>query len=170
MRVGSKPVDGGHYIFDDEERAAFLAAEPGAEPFIRPFVGGREFLNSQSRWIIHPESISLADLKDLPMVRDRIAKVRVTRTEQMGALGKSLAKTPQAFHVTVVPEAPFLGLAEVSSERREYAPLGWLEPPTIPSNQLLIVQDATPQLFSLLQSARCAWNGLTARMRPRSLW
>ena len=124
MRVGSKPVDGGHYILNDEERAAFLVAEPDAAPFIRPFVGGREFLNGQSRWIIHPESIPLADLKGLAMVRERISRVRNYREKSPGALGRSLADTPQAFHVTVVPNEPFLAFAEVSSERREYSPVG----------------------------------------------
>ena len=41
--IGSKPIDGGHYIFNPEERAAFLQAEPDAEPYLRPFVGSREF-------------------------------------------------------------------------------------------------------------------------------
>ena len=153
MRVGSKPVDGGHYILNDEERAAFLAAEPNAAPFIRPFVGGREFLNGQSRWIIYPESIPLADFKGLTMVRERISRVRNYREKSPGALGRSLADTPQAFHVTVVPSEPFLAFAEVSSERREYAPVGWMEPPTIPSNKILVVHDAEPWLFALLQSA-----------------
>ena len=37
-------------------------------------------------------------------------------------------------HVNVLPTEPFLVIPEVSSERREYVPIGWLEPPTIPSN------------------------------------
>lgn len=158
MRVGSKPVDGGHYIFDDEQRGKFLANEPDAEPYLRPFIGGREYLNGGSRWIVHPESIPPQELRKLPMVLDLVGSVRTYRSNSKGGLAKSLADTPQAFHVTVVPDEPFLVLAEVSSERREYAPIGWMQPPAIPSNKILVVRDAMPWLFSILQSAmHMAW-------------
>lgn len=69
-----------------------------------------------------------------------------------------MAMQPTAFHVTVMPEADFLVIPEVSSERREYVPIGYLKPPMIPSNQLLVVQNATLPLFALLTSAiHMAW-------------
>jgi hypothetical protein len=153
MRIGSKPVDGGHYIFNDAEHTEFLKNEPNAKPYIRQFVGGREYLNGVSRWIIHPASIPPHEIKKLPAVLDLIAAVRAYRTGSKGALANSLADTPQSFHVTVIPNKPFLALAEVSSERRDYAPIGWMQPPAIPSNKILIVEDADPWLFALLQSA-----------------
>ncbi len=55
-----------------------------------------------------------------------------------GISSLSLAETPTAFHVTVLPKTPFLVVPEVSSERREYAPIGWLEPPTVPTNLVRI--------------------------------
>src|SRR3546814_18222493 len=39
---GSQPIDGGNYIFSVDERAAFLAEEPGAKKFMRPYIGSRE--------------------------------------------------------------------------------------------------------------------------------
>ncbi|MFY8146183.1 MAG: DNA methyltransferase, partial [Rhodobacter sp.] len=42
--IGSKPIDGGHYIFSLAEMQAFLAIEPGASRFFRPYIGSREFL------------------------------------------------------------------------------------------------------------------------------
>ena len=50
--IGSKPIDGGNYIFDGEERAALLEAEPDAETFLHPFVGAREYLQGGERWIL----------------------------------------------------------------------------------------------------------------------
>ena len=62
------------------------------------------------------------------------------------------------FHVTVTPESEFLAIPEVSSERREYVPVGYLKPPTIPSNQLLVVENATLPLFAVLTSTmHMAW-------------
>ena len=47
---------------------------------------------------------------------------------------------------------------EVSSERREYVPIGWLEPPAIPSNKLRLLPAATLADFALLTSAmHMAW-------------
>ena len=50
--IGSKPIDGGHYIFTADERSALLAVEPDAEPFLRPFIGAREYLQGGKRWIL----------------------------------------------------------------------------------------------------------------------
>ena len=60
--------------------------------------------------------------------------------------------------MNVLPAEPFLVVPEVSSERREYVPIGWLEPPTIPSSLVRIVEGATKPLFALLTSAmHMAW-------------
>lgn len=156
--VGSKPVDGGIYVLDEFERDAFLREEPEAKQIIRPFLGGREHINGEKRWIIYPDGLPAHELRKLPKVMERVAAVRRYREMEAGPLGKSLAETPTRFHVTVVPDAPFLAMAEVSSERREYVPIGWLEPPTIPSNKLLIVRSATLNLFGLMTSEmHVAW-------------
>ena len=52
IRVGSKPVDGGYFIMDGAERAAFIHREPASAPLIRPYVGSEEHLNGGDRWII----------------------------------------------------------------------------------------------------------------------
>jgi hypothetical protein len=149
--VGSKPVDGGHYIFNEEERRLFLAQEPEAASILRPFIGSSEYINGIPRWILFPEGMTPQDLRALPAVMDRISAVRSYRTEG-GNLARELASRPTQYHVTVVPTEPFLAIPEVSSERREYIPIGWLEPPTIPSNKLLIVPNAKLELFSLIIS------------------
>jgi hypothetical protein len=51
-----------------------------------------------------------------------------------------------------------LAVPEVSAERREYVPLGWILPPAIPSNKLKILSDATLWHFAILTSAaHMAW-------------
>ena len=57
------------------------------------------------------------------------------------------------YHVNVVPFAPFLVIPKVSSERREYVPIGWLEPPAVPSDLVFVLLDAAKPLFALLTSA-----------------
>ena len=137
--IGSKPIDGGEYIFSAEERAAFLDAEPEAAPWLRPFIGAREYLQGGERWILALHDAPPGALARLPAVRERIAAVRAYREASKSAPTQKLAATTTLYHVNVVPTAPFLVIPEVSSERREYAPIGWLEPPTIPSNKLRLL-------------------------------
>jgi hypothetical protein len=151
--IGSKPIDGGHYIFTEEEREAFLAAEPGAQQFMRPFVGSREFLAGGTRHILYLAKAAPDQLKALPNVRKRIAAVRSYRQDSDSPPTRALADSPTIFHVNVIPEAPFLVVPEVSSERREYIPLAWLEPPIIPSNKLRILPNAKLWHFAILTSA-----------------
>ena len=156
--VGTKPVDGGHYIFRDKEKTDFVALEPQAAGLLRPFVGGAEYINNRARWILHVSGQSPALLRSLPNVMDRIQTVRRYRAEQAGQLGKSLAERPTEYHVSVIPETAFLVIPEVSSERRQYVPIGWLAPPVIPSNQLLVVENAELWQFAILTSVmHMAW-------------
>ena len=156
--VGTKPVDGGHYIFGEEEKEAFLAQEPRAASLLRPFLGGDEYINNRKRYILHVSGESPTLLRSLPNVMQRVRAVRQYRTHEAGRLGQSLAEQPTGYHVSLIPEAAFLVIPEVSSERRHYVPIGWLEPPTIPSNQLLVVQNAELWQFALLTSAmHMAW-------------
>ena len=151
--IGSKPIDGGHYIFNADERAAFLREEPDAEPYLRPFVGSREFLQGGERWILHLAAVPPQVLKTLPKVRERIAAVRSYRLASKSKPTQALAETPTLYHVNVIPTAPFLVVPEVSSERRDYIPIAWLEPPVIPSNLVRIIENASKPLFALLTSA-----------------
>jgi len=158
IRVGTKPVDGGHLILDANERARLLGKEPEAEALLRPFLGGHEFINGAARWLLHAQAATPQMLRSLPAVRARIAAVRRFREQSGGSLALSLAHDPTSYHVTVVPDAPFLVIPEVSSERREYVPIGWINPPTIPSNQLLVVPQASLWDFGCLTSrAHMAW-------------
>ncbi len=83
--IGSKPIDGGNYIFNLEERLEFLEAEPDAEPFLRPFVGAREYLQGGERWILALHDASPSVLARLPHVRKRIATVRAYRETSKSA-------------------------------------------------------------------------------------
>ena len=156
--IGSKPIDGGHYIFKEEERAELLAAEPDAAPFLRPFVGAREYLQGGERWILALHDAPPDKLARLPRVRERISAVRIYRQDSKSKPTQKLAKKPTLYHVNVLPTAPFLVIPKVSSERREYVPTGWMEPPVIPSDLVFVLRNATLADFALLTSAmHMAW-------------
>ena len=155
---GSQPIDGGNCIFGAEERAAFLKTEPGAGPWLRQFIGAREYLHGGERWILVLHDAPPEVLSTLPRVRDRIAAVRTFRQRSKRKSTLKLAETPTLWQVNLLPAAPFLVVPKVSSERREYVPAGWLEPPTIPSDLVFVLQNATLADFALLTSAmHMAW-------------
>ena len=170
--TGSKPIDGGHYIFTDDERTVFLAAEPDAESFLRPFVGAREYLQGGERWILALHDAEPDELARLPRVRERILAVRIYREDSKSKPTQKLAETPTLYHVNVLPTAPFLVIPQVSSERRDYVPIGWLEPPVIPSDKLRLLPDPTLQDFALLTSAmHMAWmRAVTGRLESRYMY
>ena len=172
LLTGSQPIDDGHYIFNAEEQAAFLETEPGAAPFLRPFVGAREYLQGGKRWILALHDAAPDVLARLPRVRERIAAVRAYRQASKRKSTLKLADTPTLWQVNVLPTAPFLVLPEVSSERREYVPIGWLEPPAVPSNKLRLLLDATLADFALLTSAmHMAWmRAVTGRLESRYMY
>ena len=155
---GTSPVDDGNYILTKEECKEFLAKEPNAEILIHPYIGAQEYLNSEERYFLNVQSVSSNILSKLPEVKKRIALVRNYRLHKGGKLAKSLAETPRQYHRTNIPQSSFLVLPRVSSERREYVPFGWLEPPVIPSDAVQVLSDATLSDFALLTSAmHMAW-------------
>ena len=156
--IGSKPIDEGHYIFSHDERSEFLRKQPDAKKFMHPFIGTDEFLYGLERWILYLDSASPADIRAMPAVKERIAAVREFRKKSKSPGTQQLGETPTRFHVTVVPDRPFLVIPEVSSERRDYVPIGWLKPPTIPSNLVRVLLDADLWHFGILTSTmHMAW-------------
>ena len=158
LASGTQPIDDGHFIFDAVERAAFLAAEPAAAPFLHPYVGAREYLQGGERWILALQEASPTTLKGLPRVRERMMSVRDYRSKSKRKSTLVIAGFPTRYNVEVLPTAPFLVIPEVSSERRDYVPIGWLAPPVIPSNLVRVLENATLADFALLTSAmHMAW-------------
>jgi hypothetical protein len=156
--IGSKPIDEGHYIFSAEEREKFLRREPDARKFMHPFIGTDEFLYSLERWILYLDDATPTDIRSMPAVKERISAVREFRKKSKSPGTRKLAETPTRFHVTVVPDRSFLVVPEVSSEKRDYVPIGWLKPPTIPSNLVRVMLDADLWHFGVLTSAmHMAW-------------
>lgn len=156
--IGSKPIDDGHFIFDGQESREFLGREPQAEKFMHPFVGSEEFINGGERSILYLEEAKPQELRGMPLVKERIEAVRKYRLKSKSAGTRDLADTPTKFHVIVVPKKSFLVIPEVSSERREYVPIGWLEPPVIPSNLVRVLVGADLWHFGILTShMHMAW-------------
>ena len=65
------------------KKRTFLAQEPDAEPFLRPYVGADEFLgNDEYRWILTLQNITPGELRRLPEIKRRVYKSQSTPFQQ----------------------------------------------------------------------------------------
>lgn len=156
--IGNKPIDGGYYLFTDEERDAFLAKEPAAAPWFRRWLGADEFINGWQRWCLFVRDMPPSTLKSMPLVLERIDAVRKFRLASASEPTRKIAAMPTCFHVENLPASPYLVIPKVSSERRLFVPIGFEQPNTLCSDLVFIVPDAALFHFGVVQSTmHMAW-------------
>ena len=137
-------------IFTTEEKNEFLKKEPDAAKLFRPYINADEFLRNTHRWILNFQNIQPHELRKLREILKILEQVRLERSDSESAETRELQ--PTEYYATVIPTSPFLVVPAVSTERREYIPLGYLKPPMIPSNATMIIENASLELFGLLTS------------------
>lgn len=150
--IGNKPIDGGFYLFADEEKTDFLNKEPGAESYFHRWIGSREFLHGESRWCLYLGDATFAELKELPRCRERIEAVREYRLASKSSPTRKLAGRPAHFHVENMPKGNSIVVPKVSSERRRYIPMGFVGPETLCSDLVFLIPNASLYHFGVLQS------------------
>jgi hypothetical protein len=155
---GSMPNDGGHLLLNSDEKSALLAIEPGSEKWLHPILGAEEFINKIPRWCLWLKDCPPNVLNRLLHVKKRVMAVKAHRLASTRESTRRLASSPSLFGEIRQPEAPYLLIPGVSSERRRFIPIGFLPPETIASNATLVVPDATPYHFGILSSTmHMAW-------------
>lgn len=150
--IGNKPIDGGFYIFTEEEKTDFLKKEPLAAALMRRYVGAQEFLNGNDRWILFLANTTPSEIKALPFVRERVEKVRSFRAGRKSGPTVAIASTPTKYHVQYVPTGTYLAVPKVSSQRRTYIPIGFMDQATLVSDLMFATQAATVYEFGILSS------------------
>ena len=152
MKQGSKPVDGGNFLFTEAEKNAFIEVEPQAEKWLRPYIGSEELINGNWRWCLWLKGISPAELRAMPKVMSRIRAVAEMRLKSPTKSVKEFAAQPTRFTQDRQPETNYLAVPEVSSENRRFIPIVFLSEQVIASNKLLTCEGATLYHFGILNS------------------
>ena len=153
MVNGSKPTDGGHLLLDQADRDQLLAVEPQAAPWIRPFIGAEEFINGKVRYCLWLVDCPPGTLKAMPRVLERVQAVKRMRLASTDKQTRADAQTPTLFQKIRQPTINFLLVPSVSSERRDYVPIGFMAPVTVISNLVYAIPDATLFHFGIMASA-----------------
>jgi hypothetical protein len=152
INYGSFALDDGEYTLSREEKNQLVASDAGVQKYIRPFIGGQEFLHNEERYCLWLKDAAPADLRSHSVLMKKIENVRKWRSESSRKNTIELAKTPALFAEIRQPEGRYIVLPTVSSEKRKYIPVGMLDSNTIVSNQLYIVPNANLFHFGILQS------------------
>ena len=138
--------------FTTEERDEFLRLEPASEKWFRRWLGSDEFINGYDRWCLWLGDCPPDELRRMPEALKRVDAVRKVRLESKSAPTRKIADTPTRFHVENMPTGNYLVIPEVSSERRQFIPVGFLSPETLCSNLVKILPNATLYHFGILSS------------------
>ena len=157
MITGNRPAEGGHLIIEERDYETFAKREPGALPYIKKLIGSAEFINNKKRWCLWLVGVSPHILRSLPLVMQRVELCRQGRLHSPDAGRRALAATPALFRETNNPKTAVV-VPSVSSERREYVPMGFIDDQTIATNLVLLVPDGTLYHFGVLTSSvHMAW-------------
>ena len=157
MMYGSKPTDGGHFLFTDEERDEFLRHEPGASKFIKPFISAHEYLHGERRWVLWLVGADPQEIKALPLVVERVEEVAKFRRESKAASTRAYPY-PTLFRQVTQPASDYVLVPGHTSENRKYIPFGFFAKDTIVGNSCFSLPDATPFHFGIISSTmHMAW-------------
>ncbi len=151
MDMGNMPFDGGNLILSTREKDELILNNPSAECIVRKLLGSSEFIRGNMRWClwIHDEDLSFANT--LLDVRKRIESVEEMRLSSSDKGTRKLAEKPHQFREMREAKKQLMIVPRVSSERREYIPIGFLTPENTISDAQ-VIYDPEPYLFGLLSS------------------
>ena len=153
MVYGNIPRDGGFYTFTDEEKEEFLSIEPKASKFMYRFLGSKEYINNTQRWILFLKDAQPNELRELPKVLDRVQAVKDFRLSSKAKEIHKFAETPTLFAQQTQPVGePFVIVPIVSSSRRRYIPMGYVDGNTIVNNRVFLIPNADLFMFGILNS------------------
>ena len=158
MVFGSMANDGGNLILNEEEKEAFVNKYPQIEPYIKSFLGAEEFINNKKRFCLWFDNCPPTILRSCPPVMERIENVRNLRAQSSRPGTRKMADYPMLFGENRQPDSNYLLVPRVSSERRRYIPLGFLDKEIIASDAVQIIPNATLFHFGVLTSnVHMAW-------------
>ena len=149
--VGSFPTDGGNLVIQADELEDFIAREPSAKKYIRPFIGPLEFINSKKRYCLWLKDCPPQELRAMPLVKARVAAVRDFRLASKKQQTQRRADIPHLFAEDRQPDSNYILFPRTSSERRRYLPIGFLSAEVI-AGDTIILPDATLYHFGVLTS------------------
>ena len=150
MSFGSMPNDGGFLLLEKNEKDELIYSDAKCSNFIHRIYGSQEFIRDEERYCIWIEE---KDKDNLPEpISERVKKVETIRIESKRAATNKLAAVPWRFGEVRYKNSEAIIVPAVSSERRNYLPIGYVPKGTVISNSAFAIYDASKWLFAILTS------------------
>ena len=151
MITGNAAYDGGHLFLDYEQAQSLMRKYPDAEKFLKKVSGTSEFVDGHIRYCLWIDDAELQDAMQIPEIRASIESVFENRKEG-GEVAVTLVSRPHQFRYRNVAKMSEIIVPQVSSEKRDYLPVGFLTKDTIITHLAHAIYDPTLVDFSFLVS------------------
>jgi hypothetical protein len=158
MSFGNMPLDGGGLIFTPEQYDDIISMHRGIEHLFKVIAGADEYINSRTRYCLWLDTDEKRlEAMAIPELSERLDFVCEFREKSSDIGTRKKSTTPHRLREMNISSSTII-VPSVSSERREYIPMGFLDESTVVSNAANAVYDAEPWLFALLESKmHMAW-------------
>ena len=160
MTKGCQPTDGGYLLLTMNEVKALRLTQEHEKKFIRKIYGSVEFIQGKTRYCLWIKDSDLEDAMQINGIKSRIENVRQMRlashaksTNRMAGRAHQMSRMNSGKeHTLIVPG--------VSSQNREYLPVGFLSKNSVVSNLAFALYDAPLWNMALVASRlHRAWIG-----------
>lgn len=153
MDFGSMANDSGFLCnYSKEQKDEICKCYPEAEKLFKKLMGAEEFINNKERYCIWLKDVEPNKFNKIKPITDAISEVRKNRGESKREATKKLADVPYLFGEIRQPNLDYLMIPRVSSEKRDYIPIGFWSKDIIANDSTQIVPNASLYEFGVLTS------------------
>ena len=152
MNFGNKPVDDGNLLLTRDEVAQLELTPEQEARFIRRIFGSAEFVRGLSRYCLWIEDENLDEALSIPSIRRRVEAVREKRLESRDKGTNKMANRAHQFREMNLGVESTIVIPGVSSEKRDYLPVGYMASGTVVSNLAFAIYDAPLRNMALIAS------------------
>ncbi len=153
MEFGNKPSDGGNLLLNPDELQSLGLTEQQRAQFIRNICGSQDFINGGTRFCIWIEDRYLVEAQKIQTLNERIEAVRSLRLASPDKGARTiLAKRPHQLKLMQIGKKHTIVVPSVSSERRQYLPVGIVNQHTTLTNAAFGLYDAPLWNLALIAS------------------
>lgn len=153
MLWGNKPTDDGNFFLNMAEKEDLLSKSPNAARFLRPYFGSAEYIRGLLRFCIWIKDADLDSAIAIPEIKRRINAIDKFRSESKAAATRAAAQFAHRFRqIQGVSDQFAFIIPRVSSERREFLPVGILTHPSVVADSAFALYDAPLWNMALIAS------------------
>jgi hypothetical protein len=153
MKRGNGPVDDGGLILDESEAKSIDVSPFERSEVVRMFIGSSEFIKGIRRFCLWFNDHDLIENSVSSDIEKRLQRVSSFRLKSDKEATRRLASRPESFAEIRQPsDNPPLVVPKVSSEQREFLPVGYMPAKTIVSDSAFALYDAPLWNMALIAS------------------